>query len=103
MVSKFFENIDMDTGLVVYGIEETMKSVQSGAVESILCWEGITHNRVTLKNKETEEIVIKFIKEEEMNDPKHRVDAKGVELEIEDSINAVEWLTEHSKEFGSSL
>lgn len=46
-----------------------------------------------------------------MNDAKHRVDSKGeyfnyskgAELEIEDSINVVEWLTEHSKEFGSSL
>jgi hypothetical protein len=54
-----------------------MKSVQSGAVESILCWEGVSHNRVILKNKDTEELIVKYIKEEEMNDPKHRVDSKG--------------------------
>jgi peptide chain release factor subunit 1 len=63
LVSKFFENIDMDSGtksqlinisgLVVYGVDDTMKSITSGAVETIVCWEGLTHNRVVLKNRET--------------------------------------------------
>jgi peptide subunit release factor 1 (eRF1) len=36
----------MDTGLTVYGVDDTMRSITSGAVETIVCWEGLTHNRV---------------------------------------------------------
>lgn len=64
----------MDTGMVVYGIEDTMKSIVGGAVETIVCWEALSYNRVVMKNRETGEILIKFLKEEEMNDSKHKVD-----------------------------
>lgn len=77
LISKFFENIDTDSGLVVYGIEDTMKALVSGAVETIVCWEGLTQNRVVMRDKETGEgNIIKYIREEEMNDPRHKVDAK---------------------------
>lgn len=39
--------------MVVYGIEDTMKSVINGVVETIVCFEGLTHLRTQLKNKET--------------------------------------------------
>ena len=53
LVSKFFENIDMDTGMIVYGVDDTMKSVINGVVETVVCWEGLPHHRVQVKNKET--------------------------------------------------
>jgi len=65
----------MDSGLVVYGIEDTMKTILASGVETIICWEGLTHNRVSLTNKETGEKIIKYIKEEEMTNPKHFHDA----------------------------
>jgi len=74
LVSKFFENIDKDTGLVVYGIDDSMKTIVAGGVETIICWEGLTHNRVSLTNKETGEKLIKYIREEEMSNPKHFID-----------------------------
>jgi peptide chain release factor subunit 1 len=39
-----------------------------------------------------------------MNDPKHKLEARtNAELDIEDSLNVVEWLTEHFKDFGCTL
>lgn len=64
----------MDSGLVVYGIEDTMKSVINGLVETIICFEGLTHHRATMKNKETEALSYKYIRESELSDPKHLVD-----------------------------
>ena len=37
--------------MVVYGVKETMKSFESGAVESIICYEWLPHIRLVLKNK----------------------------------------------------
>ena len=39
--------------MVVYGIEDTMKSIVGGAVETIVCWEALSYNRVIVKNRET--------------------------------------------------
>ncbi len=43
--------INFNKGLVVYGIEDTMKTILASGVETIICWEGLTHNRVSLTNK----------------------------------------------------
>jgi peptide chain release factor subunit 1 len=106
LVSKFFENIDMDTGLVVYGVDATMRTILAGGVETIVVWEGLSHNRVAMVNKETGEKFIKYIKEDEMTNPKHYSDPRTeAELEVDHSqtMNLVEWLTENFKDFGSSL
>lgn len=60
----------------MYGIDDTMKTIIAGGVETIVCWEGLTHNRVALTNKETGEKHIKYIREEDMNNPKHYLDLK---------------------------
>ena len=53
LVSKFFENIDMDTGMVVYGVQDTMKAFENSTLDVIVCFEGLEYLRVELLNKET--------------------------------------------------
>lgn len=36
--------------MVIYGIQDTMKLVESGAVGKIICWEGLQHLRIRLRN-----------------------------------------------------
>lgn len=39
LVSKFFEEIALDTGMIVFGVEDTMRALEMGAVETILLFE----------------------------------------------------------------
>jgi peptide chain release factor subunit 1 len=39
-ISSFFEEINMDSGLVVYGIKDTMKLLETGSIRKIVCNEG---------------------------------------------------------------
>lgn len=48
-------------GMVVYGIEDTMKSIVGGAVETIVCWEALAFNRVVMKNRETGGTIITYL------------------------------------------
>ena len=41
VVGKFFENIALDTGMVVFGIDDTMKALEVGALETMLLFEDI--------------------------------------------------------------
>jgi peptide chain release factor subunit 1 len=41
VVAKFFENIALDTGLFVFGVEDTIKALELGALEVMLLYEEI--------------------------------------------------------------
>jgi len=66
-ISKFFDEIAKDSGMVVYGINETMKAMDAGAVELLLCYENLDHKRVSLKNKETGIINIQYLSPNDAN------------------------------------
>lgn len=50
LVSKFFEEIALDTGMIVFGVEDTMKALEMGAIETILLFEELEVNRYVIKN-----------------------------------------------------
>lgn len=54
ILSKFFEEIATDSGKICYGVHDTMKALEMGAVETLLLYENIDYYRLTLKNKSTE-------------------------------------------------
>lgn len=50
LVSEFFDHVALGDNMVIYGIQDTMKLVESGAVGKIICWEGLQHLRIRLRN-----------------------------------------------------
>jgi len=41
LINKFFDEIAVDSGMVVYGVTDTMKLLEAGAIGKIICFEGI--------------------------------------------------------------
>ena len=58
IVGKFFEQIALDTGLIVFGVEDTMKALELGALETMLLFENIEVMRYEIKNPITNETKI---------------------------------------------
>ena len=50
MISTFFEAISLDTGMVVFGVYDTMKALELSALEKILMYEEIELQRYVVKN-----------------------------------------------------
>jgi peptide chain release factor subunit 1 len=50
LISKFFQEIDLDTGMVVFGVDDTMRAMEGGAVDLILLYEDLDINRYVIKN-----------------------------------------------------
>lgn len=42
---KFFDEISQDSGRYCFGVEETMKALEMGAVETLVVWENLAVNR----------------------------------------------------------
>lgn len=49
LIGRYFDEISQDTGKYVFGVDDTLQALQMGAVEILIVWENLEHNRYTLK------------------------------------------------------
>eukprot|EP01099_Mayorella_cantabrigiensis_P004070 TRINITY_DN305_c0_g1_i1.p1 TRINITY_DN305_c0_g1~~TRINITY_DN305_c0_g1_i1.p1 ORF type:complete len:451 (-),score=126.09 TRINITY_DN305_c0_g1_i1:274-1575(-) len=104
LITAYFDEIAQDTGKYVFGVEDTLKGLEIGAIETLIVWENLEVMRYLLKNPVTgDEKVIHLLKDQE-KDPKHFNDeATSTELEIVESLSLLEWLANNYKKFGAKL
>ena len=109
LISDFFDHIAMGDNLVVYGITETMKLLESGAVGKIVCYEDLNFIRVRLRNSETGTVSSVYIRPENITNAELYTDKdSGVALDkLEDDDNEPsllpEWLSIHYKDYGCEI
>jgi peptide chain release factor subunit 1 len=104
LIGKYFEEISQDTGKYVFGVDDTLKALEMGAVETLIVWESLDINRYQLKNSATGEVTIKhWNKEQESNQGNFRDSVTNAELEVQDKTPLLEWFANEYKRFGCSL
>lgn len=98
LIEKYLKEINQDTGKYVFGVDDTLNVLDSGAVETLIVWEDLDINRYVMKNSSTCETVIKHLnKEEEGNTENFK------EFDVEEKMTLLEWLANEYKRFGCSL
>ena len=104
LIQRYFDEISQDSGKYCFGVDDVMKGLELGAVETLIVWENLDVMRYTLKNPQTnEEKVLNLTKEQEKQQ-EHFVDSEtGTELEIVDKITLLEWFADKYKDFGATL
>lgn len=50
LIQKYFDEIAQDTGKYIYGVDDTLKTLELGAVETLIVWENLELTRHTLRN-----------------------------------------------------
>ncbi|KRY40306.1 Eukaryotic peptide chain release factor subunit 1 [Trichinella spiralis] len=104
LISKYFDEISQDTGKYVYGIDDTLRGLEMGAVETLICWENLDIIRYTLRNTQTAEEKVIFCSASAETEKQHFTDKEtGAELELVDSVSMLEWLANNYKSFGAAL
>ncbi|KAH7284583.1 hypothetical protein KP509_34G061000 [Ceratopteris richardii] len=104
LIGKYFEEISQDTGKYVFGIDDTLKALEMGAVETLIVWENLDANHYVLKNAVTGDIVIKNLtKEQEADVSQFKDQASGAELEVQEKVSLLEWFANEYKRFGCTL
>lgn len=51
---KYFDEISQDTGKYCFGVDDTLKALEMGAVEILIVWENMETMRYVLKNHQTD-------------------------------------------------
>ncbi|CAA0809911.1 Eukaryotic peptide chain release factor subunit 1-3 [Striga hermonthica] len=104
LIGKYFEEISQDTGKYVFGVDDTLKVLEMGAVETLIVWENLDVTRFILKNTTTGEILIKNLTKDQAADQKNFRDAAtNAELEVQEDMLLLEWFANEYRKFGCTL
>ncbi|XP_033632504.1 eukaryotic peptide chain release factor subunit 1 [Asterias rubens] len=104
LIGKYFDEISQDTGKYCFGVVDTLKALEMGAVEILIVWENLEIMRYLLKNHSADEEKVLHLTSEQERDRTYFMDKDtGVELELVESQPLLEWLANNYKTFGSTL
>lgn len=105
LINSFMDNIKMDTGKFVFGVNETLKALEMGAVEKLIVWENLATIRMELRHPVTDEKKVLYLnKESDAGDNAKLKDPEtGVDYQVVENESFVDWLTVHYKDFGAKL
>lgn len=104
LLQKYFDEISQDTGKYCFMVSDTLRALELGAVETLVVWDNLDIDRVTLRNHAVgEDKVLHLSKEQQANEQYFHDAATGVELEVTEKISFVEFLANNYKSFGTTL
>ncbi|THH31884.1 hypothetical protein EUX98_g2323 [Antrodiella citrinella] len=104
LIQKYFDEISQDTSKYCFGIEDTLKALELGAVETLIVWENLDVTRYVLRNGASEEIVVHASKEQEKDREKFMDKSTGTEMEqVTEPQALLEWFADKYREFGANL
>lgn len=104
LIEKYFDEINQDSGKYCFGIDDTLKALEMGAVETLIVWENLPHMRYVLRNAAGEEIIIYGNKENEKDKEKFMDKSTGQEMEqAAEAQSLLEWFAERYRDFGAKL
>jgi len=101
IISKFFEEIAQDTGMIRFGVHDTMKALESGALERLLLFEDIDMTRYETRHPVKGDTKVFYLNSTQEKDSKYFKDAEsGLDLEVKSADNLAEWLCHNYLKYG---
>lgn len=93
LIQRYFGEISQDTGKYCFGVDDTFKALELGAVEVLILYENLDINRYTLKNSTTNEETIKILDRKGQEDQENFKDESGALLETVENVTLIEWVS----------
>lgn len=104
LIQKYFNEISQDSGKYCFGIDDTLKALELGSVETLIVWENLDITRYVLRNGASEEVTVYVNKEQEKDRSKFTDKSTGLEMEqVCEPQSLLEWFADKYKEFGAAL
>ncbi|KAK3606065.1 hypothetical protein CHS0354_006409 [Potamilus streckersoni] len=104
LIGRYFDEISQDTGKFCFGVEDTLRALEMGAVDILIVWENLDITRYVLKNHQTDEERILFLRPDQEKDKTYFIDKDtGVEMELIEQMPLLEWFANSYKNFGATL
>jgi len=106
LLQKFMDEISQDTGKYCFGVEDTLKALDLGAVEDLIIWENLEIMRLVMRNTTDGTTSVTHLlntKESKNNDDHLKCPETGAELDVIETEPLVDWMANNYKNFGCKL
>ncbi|KIK99750.1 hypothetical protein PAXRUDRAFT_822434 [Paxillus rubicundulus Ve08.2h10] len=104
LIQRYFDEISQDTNKYCFGVDDTLRALDLGAVETLIVWENLDITRYVLRNAAGEELVVHATKGQDKDREKFLDKSTGLEMEqAGEPQSLLEWFAEKYKEFGTNL
>ncbi|BGP26505.1 translation termination factor eRF1 [Rhodotorula toruloides] len=122
LISRYFDEISHDSGKYCFGVDDTLRGLEMGAVETLIVWENLDVTRHVLRDSQGAEHVVHtqappptasnnkaeaavgIAALSEQDREKFIDKATGLEMEqAAEPVNLLEWLSEKYKDFGAEI
>ena len=71
LIGRYFDQISQDTSKFCFGADDTLRALEMGAVETLICWENLDIQRYVLKNHSTGDETVLHLSTEQEKDMTH--------------------------------
>jgi peptide chain release factor subunit 1 len=103
VIGRFFDEIAKDSNKYVFGLKDTLESMENGCIDVLIIWENLEYHRLTLKDNADNVITEIVHKSKVTNSSKWKNDLTGVEYEVLDNTQLTEWFLEFYKKYVTHL
>jgi peptide chain release factor subunit 1 len=124
LIQRYFDEISQDSSKYCFGVDDTLKALELGAVETLVVWENLDILRYVLRNAAggsyilllllsvalmklvpfPEEMIVHANKDEGKKSDKFLDKSTGLEMEqVEEPKSLLEWFAEKYRDFGAQL
>lgn len=94
----------MDTGMVVFGVEDTMRALEIGALETMMLFEDLEINRYVIKNPIKGDTKILLLNPTQEKNTKYFKDQEtGVDFDVVDQVSLAEWVCNNYMNYGAKI
>lgn len=103
VIGRFFDEIAKDSGKYVFGLKDTLESMENGCIDILIIWENLEFYRLTLKDN-AENVIVEIVpKIKAPSGSKWKNELTGVEYEVIESIQLTEWFLEFYKKYVTNM
>lgn len=105
LITRFFDEIATDSNRLTIGLDDTLKALEMGAVDTLILFEGLDFTRYVLTHPTTRAIKVMHVKREEEKRSDFITTDNGLEVEYErtEAMPLLEWFANNYTNFGASL
>lgn len=104
LLTRFLDEVSRDTGRYCFGVEDTLRALEMGAVETLIVWESLSTLRLQLRHPQSDEVQVRFCRPRDFSHGEaFRCPDTGAELDVVGRSTLVEWIVDEHKNFGATL
>ena len=104
LLTDFMQEIACDNNKYCFGIRDSIRAMEMGAVKTLIVWEELNLTRVTVQNPSNKEQEVLHLNKQEFESGDFLKDEKsGVTLDVIDQTDFLEWLADNYKNYGAQM